>query len=196
VITRGLCELTLESRQHRAPARSTTMSWDSACSPMKTTGCGWHAATKSRLGVWSVGEKEFGDRDGRHVRFAFSVSRGGLAAIAERLGQLGLSSQGPAARGRRRVPVLGGPRWQRGPGVGLLRIRRRRAQRRGGTGARSAREVARNRLGPAPQGSLVSFSTFEGFVPRPLMRGRLRLHGASANRCVEAVSAPPGRFPR
>jgi catechol-2,3-dioxygenase len=93
--TRGLCELTLESRQHRALARfyqdvlglrvlaeEDDRVW-LACGP------------KSRLGLWSVGEKEFGDRGGRHVHFAFSVSRGGLAAIAERLGQLGLSSQGP-----------------------------------------------------------------------------------------------------
>ena len=39
----------------------------------------------ARLGLWSPGEKEFGDRGGRHVHFAFSAVPGGLDALAERL---------------------------------------------------------------------------------------------------------------
>jgi hypothetical protein len=39
----------------------------------------WLACSaKARVGLWSVGEKEFGDRGGRHVHFAFFVDHGEL----------------------------------------------------------------------------------------------------------------------
>lgn len=91
----GLCELTLESRNHRALARFyrdalalRTLSEEDdrvwlACGP------------RSRLGLWSIGEKEFGDRGGRHVHFALSVGRGQLVAVQERLQRLGVETQGP-----------------------------------------------------------------------------------------------------
>jgi catechol-2,3-dioxygenase len=43
------------------------------------------AGEQARLGLWSPGPKEFGDRGGRHVHFAFSVSPGALDALAVRL---------------------------------------------------------------------------------------------------------------
>jgi hypothetical protein len=52
--------------------------------------CGAHA----RLGLWSPGEKEFGDRGGRHVHFAFSVPHGELVVIAGLLRALGTSYRG------------------------------------------------------------------------------------------------------
>jgi len=91
----GLCELALESRDHRALARFyvealelRTLSEDDdrvwlACGP------------RSRLGLWSVGEKEFGDRGGRHVHFALSVGRGQLHAVERRLRELGVETRGP-----------------------------------------------------------------------------------------------------
>jgi catechol-2,3-dioxygenase len=50
---------------------------------------------RTRLGLWLPGEKEFGDRGGRHVHFAFSVEHGALRAIAARLGELGVEHRGP-----------------------------------------------------------------------------------------------------
>jgi catechol-2,3-dioxygenase len=38
-----------------------------------------------RLGIWNPGEKEFGDRGGRHVHFALSVRPGALDDLAARL---------------------------------------------------------------------------------------------------------------
>ena len=49
----------------------------------------------TRLGLWSPGEKEFGDEGGRHVHFAFSASPGRLDALAERLGRAGIEVRGP-----------------------------------------------------------------------------------------------------
>jgi catechol-2,3-dioxygenase len=56
----------------------------------------WLAAGEhARLGLWSPGEKEFGDRGGRHVHFAFSAAPGRLDAIVERLQAHGSGVEGP-----------------------------------------------------------------------------------------------------
>jgi catechol-2,3-dioxygenase len=93
--TRGLCELTLETP---APARLAGFYRElldldvlSEEDDRIWLACGEHA----RLGLWSPGEKEFGDRGGRHVHFAFSVEHGALRAIAARLGELGVEHRGP-----------------------------------------------------------------------------------------------------
>ena len=39
----------------------------------------------ARLGLWTPGAKEFGDRGGRHVHFAFSAAPGTLDRLSERL---------------------------------------------------------------------------------------------------------------
>jgi catechol-2,3-dioxygenase len=39
----------------------------------------------ARLGLWSPGPKEFGDRGGRHVHFAFNAEPGTLDELARRL---------------------------------------------------------------------------------------------------------------
>ena len=93
--TRGFCELTLETpdperladfytRVFRLPVldREDDRIW---------LGCGKEA----RLGLWSPGEKEFGDRGGRHVHFAFSVNHGELLEVCGRLRQLGIEHEGP-----------------------------------------------------------------------------------------------------
>ncbi|MBV9193349.1 MAG: VOC family protein [Solirubrobacterales bacterium] len=49
----------------------------------------------TRLGLWSPGEKEFGDRGARHVHFAISISPGGLERLAERLRADGTEITGP-----------------------------------------------------------------------------------------------------
>jgi catechol-2,3-dioxygenase len=50
---------------------------------------------RSRLGLWTPGRKEFGDRGGRQVHFAFQVTPGGLDALIERLQAEGIEMQGP-----------------------------------------------------------------------------------------------------
>lgn len=56
----------------------------------------WLAVGRSaRLGLWQPGAKEFGDRGGRHVHFALSVSPEGLDAIAQRLRDRRLEVRGP-----------------------------------------------------------------------------------------------------
>jgi catechol-2,3-dioxygenase len=56
----------------------------------------WLAAgARARLGLWAPGEKEFGDRGGSHVHFAFSAAPGGLDALAARLRAGGAEVRGP-----------------------------------------------------------------------------------------------------
>jgi catechol-2,3-dioxygenase len=56
----------------------------------------WLAVGRSaRLGLWSPGPKEFGDRGGRHVHFALSVGAGELTRTARRLRSVGASARGP-----------------------------------------------------------------------------------------------------
>jgi catechol-2,3-dioxygenase len=40
---------------------------------------------RARLGLWTPGEKEFGDEGGRHVHFALSASPGTLDELARRV---------------------------------------------------------------------------------------------------------------
>ena len=50
---------------------------------------------RTRLGLWSSGTKEFGDRGGRHVHFAFSTASGRIHDLAEHLRAAGVEVQGP-----------------------------------------------------------------------------------------------------
>jgi catechol-2,3-dioxygenase len=52
---------------------------------------------RCRLGIWSPGEKEYSDRGGRHVHFAFSIGAGGLDALSSRLRAGGVEVEGPVA---------------------------------------------------------------------------------------------------
>jgi catechol-2,3-dioxygenase len=49
----------------------------------------------TRLGLWSPGRKEFGDRGGRHVHFALTVAPRRLDQLARRLRGLGVAVRGP-----------------------------------------------------------------------------------------------------
>jgi catechol-2,3-dioxygenase len=56
----------------------------------------WLAAGQNaRLGLWTPGEKEFGDEGGAHVHFAFSAAPGRLDALVERLRGHGAEVRGP-----------------------------------------------------------------------------------------------------
>jgi catechol-2,3-dioxygenase len=50
---------------------------------------------RGRLGLWTPGEKEFGDEGGAHVHFAMAVEPGSLDVKAERLSSRGIAVQGP-----------------------------------------------------------------------------------------------------
>ena len=93
--TRGLCELTLESRDHVALSRFYREALDLPLLAEEDDRVWLACGPNSRLGLWSVGEKEFGDRGGRHVHFAFSVPHGQLRALAEQLERLGVQARGP-----------------------------------------------------------------------------------------------------
>ena len=93
--TRGFCELTLESADHvelaRFYRRVVDMPVLSEDDDRIWLGCG----PQSRLGLWSPGEKEFGDRGGGHVHFAFSVTGEELRSAVERLRELDHDFRGP-----------------------------------------------------------------------------------------------------
>lgn len=92
---RGLCELTLESRDHRALAHFYRVRWNCRCWPRRRTACGSPAAHTADSVSGRSGSKAYGDRGGRHVHFAFSVAHGRLHEIARRLRNLGVCPRGP-----------------------------------------------------------------------------------------------------
>jgi catechol 2,3-dioxygenase-like lactoylglutathione lyase family enzyme len=53
------------------------------------------AGDGARLGLWTPGEKEFGDEGGAHVHFAFEAQHGALGRIAERASERGVAVEGP-----------------------------------------------------------------------------------------------------
>lgn len=91
----GLCELALESRDHRALARFYAEALQLRTLSERDDRVWLACGPRSRLGLWSVGEKEFGDRGGRHVHFALSVAHGKLATVERRLRTLGAEPTGP-----------------------------------------------------------------------------------------------------
>ena len=92
---RGICELTLETSDPQELARFYTRVLGFAVLSEEEDRIWLACGRRSRLGLWSPGEKEFGDRGGSHVHFAFSVDRGGLQSVAARLEELGIEHQGP-----------------------------------------------------------------------------------------------------
>jgi catechol-2,3-dioxygenase len=91
----GLCELTLQTPD---PERLAAFYVDAlGLAVLQRAGdriwlaCG----ERTRLGLWSPGEKEFGDEGGRHVHFALSVRSGQVTRIADRLTRLGIDHRGP-----------------------------------------------------------------------------------------------------
>jgi len=51
--------------------------------------------SRARLGIWLPGVKEFGDRGGAHVHFAFSATPAALEQIAARARAAGAAVEGP-----------------------------------------------------------------------------------------------------
>jgi len=91
----GICELTLQARDVATLERFYCEVF--GCEVLSRDddrvwlACGSH----TRLGLWTPGRKEFGDRGGAHVHFAFSAGSGQLPGLRDRLGRLGVEHRGP-----------------------------------------------------------------------------------------------------
>jgi catechol-2,3-dioxygenase len=94
-LTDGFAELTLETPDPAALARFYVDAFGLEVLAREDDRVWLAAGPHARLGLWSPGEKEFGDRGGRHVHFAFSAAPGRLDALAERLRERGVEVDGP-----------------------------------------------------------------------------------------------------
>ena len=91
----GICELTLEARDRDSLVRFYDEAFGFPTIKHDDDRTWLACGARTRLGIWSPGEKEFGDRGGRHVHFALSASPDGLAALMERLRARSVDFQGP-----------------------------------------------------------------------------------------------------
>ncbi|MEA2478491.1 MAG: hypothetical protein QOJ07_413 [Thermoleophilaceae bacterium] len=91
----GICELTLEARD-MARLESFYVDLLGLEVLAREDDRIWLAAgPDARLGIWSPGQKEFGDEGGRHVHFAFAADPGTIDALADRVRAGGADVQGP-----------------------------------------------------------------------------------------------------
>ena len=81
----GICELTLEARDMARLESFYTDVFGLEILTREDDRIWLAAGPNTRLGIWSPGEKEFGDEGGRHVHFAFAARPGTLDDLAERL---------------------------------------------------------------------------------------------------------------
>ena len=94
-LTDGFAELTLEARDLAALERFYVDGFGLEVLAREPDRVWLAAGANARLGLWTPGEKEFGDRGGRHVHFAFSAAPGRLDALAARLRERGAAVRGP-----------------------------------------------------------------------------------------------------
>ena len=94
-LTDGFAELTLETRDIVRLERFYVDAFGLEVLAREDDRIWLAAGAHARLGLWSPGEKEFGDRGGRHVHFAFSAAPGRLDALAARLRERGVAVRGP-----------------------------------------------------------------------------------------------------
>jgi catechol-2,3-dioxygenase len=94
-LAHGLCELTLQTPDPEALATFYTAVLGFAVLSREDDRVWLACGKRTRLGLWTPGEKEFGDRGGRHVHYAYSVRPGALDEIAGRLQRLDVEFRGP-----------------------------------------------------------------------------------------------------
>ena len=94
-LTDGLAELTLQARDMATLERFYAEAFGLEVLTREDDRIWLAAGERCRLGLWSPGEKEFGDEGGAHVHYAFSAAPGRLDALAERLRGHGASVRGP-----------------------------------------------------------------------------------------------------
>jgi catechol-2,3-dioxygenase len=91
----GICELTLETPDPERLARFYERALGCRAISRSDDRIWLACGERTRLGLWSPGRKEFGDRGGRHVHFALSTGPGRIEGLAERLAELGVEFRGP-----------------------------------------------------------------------------------------------------
>jgi catechol-2,3-dioxygenase len=91
----GICELTLETRDRDALERFYVEVLGLRRLQARDDRVWLAAGERTRLGLWSPGEKEFGDRGGSHVHFALSTAPGTLDALVRRARAHGREPRGP-----------------------------------------------------------------------------------------------------
>ncbi len=91
----GFAELTLEARDMSALERFYVEGFGLELLKRDDDRIWLSVGPSARLGLWTPGEKEFGDEGGRHVHFAFAAGPGTLDALVERLRGLGAPVRGP-----------------------------------------------------------------------------------------------------
>jgi len=89
------CELTLETRDLAGLERFYTTAFELPVLAREDDRVWLAVGDGGRLGLWSPGPKEFGDRGGRHVHYALSAGAGELDHIDRRLRELDAAPRGP-----------------------------------------------------------------------------------------------------
>jgi catechol-2,3-dioxygenase len=91
----GFCEVTLETRDRAALEAFYTAVLGVEVLSRDDDRTWLACGSRARLGLWTPGEKEFGDQGGRHVHFALSVAPGALELACRRLRELAFPFRGP-----------------------------------------------------------------------------------------------------
>src|SRR3954451_14551938 len=91
----GFAELTLEARDVECLERFYTEAFGLEVLSRERDRIWLAVGREARLGLWTPGEKEFGDEGGRHVHFAFAAHQGTLDAMVGRLREHGTLVRGP-----------------------------------------------------------------------------------------------------
>ena len=92
---KGFAELTLEARDMAALERFYIEALGLELLSRQDDRTWLAAGREARLGLWTPGEKEFGDEGGRHVHFALAADPGTLDELAGRIRAHGASVRGP-----------------------------------------------------------------------------------------------------
>ena len=91
----GLCEVTLRARDLDGLARFYAEAVGLEVISRDDDRIWLAIGDRGRLGLWTPGEKEFGDQGGVHVHFAMAVQPGSLGQKAQRLTARGVDVEGP-----------------------------------------------------------------------------------------------------
>jgi catechol-2,3-dioxygenase len=91
----GFCEVTLETRDLRVLEAFYTEILELPVISREDDRVWMACGMRARLGLWMPGDKEHGDRGGRHVHVAFSVDPGQLDRLAGLARDAGTTVEGP-----------------------------------------------------------------------------------------------------
>lgn len=91
----GIVELALEVRDLAALERFYTEAFGFTVLQRRKDRVWLAVGAMTRLGLWAPGTKEFGDRGGAHVHFAFSASPDTIDDLVKRLRALDIPLRGP-----------------------------------------------------------------------------------------------------